>query len=84
MNVTLSFWLTASSYMIEGGKHHDSLEELFTLQNAEKLKSIVKYKVFTLNFGFKISRGLTKPGAFLFFWIHASLCVNSVNVALSH
>ena len=28
--------------MIEGGEHHDSLEELFTLQNTEELKVIVR------------------------------------------
>ena len=39
--------------MIEGGKHHDSLEELFTQQNTEELKVIVGYKVFTFDFGFK-------------------------------
>ena len=39
--------------MIEGGKHHDSLEELFTVQNTEELKAIVRYKVFTFDFGFK-------------------------------
>ena len=71
------------SLLIEGGKHHDSIEELFTLQNTEELKVIVKHKVFTFDFGFKISRDLTKPGPFSFFWIHASLYVNSVNVALS-
>ena len=49
--------------MIEAGKHHDSLEELFTLQNTEELKVIVRYKVFTFDFGSKISRDLTKPRA---------------------
>ena len=39
--------------MIEGGEQHDSLEELFTLQNTEELKVIVRYKVFTFDFGFK-------------------------------
>ena len=39
--------------MIEGGKHHDLLEELFTVQNTEELKAIVRYKVFTFDFGFK-------------------------------
>ena len=68
--------------MIEGGEHHDSLEELFTLQNTEELKVIVRYKVFPSDFGFKISRELTKPGAFLFFGF-AHLCT-SVNIALSH
>ena len=68
--------------MIEEGKHHDSLEELFTLQNTEELKVIVRYKVFTFDFGFKISRDLTKPGAFLFFvFPHLR---TSVNIALSH
>ena len=68
--------------MIEGGEHHDSLEELFTLQNTEELKVIVRYKVFTFDFGFKIPRDLTKPGAFLFFGFpHLR---TSVNIALSH
>ena len=31
--------------MIEGGKHQDSLEELFTLENTEELKVIVRYKL---------------------------------------
>ena len=31
MNVTLSFWFYRKHFMIEGGKQHDSLEELFTL-----------------------------------------------------
>ena len=31
--------------MIEGGEKHDSLEELFTLQDAEELKVIVRYKL---------------------------------------
>ena len=31
--------------MIEEGKNHDSLEELFTLQNTEELKVIVRYKL---------------------------------------
>ena len=61
--------------MIEGGKYHDSLEELFTIQNIEELKLIVRYQVFSLDLGFKTSRDLTKPGTFLFFWIHVSLCV---------
>ena len=43
--------------MIEGGKHHDSLEELFTLQNTEESKLIVRYKLkkATKNF-FKLLR----------------------------
>ena len=52
--------------MIEGGKYHDSLEELFTLQNTAELK-LISYKIFTFAFGFKISRELTKPGRFLCF-----------------
>ena len=35
--------------------------------NTEELKVIVRYKVFTFDFGFKISRELTKPGAFFYF-----------------
>ena len=31
--------------MIEGGEQHDSLEELFTLQDTEELKVIVRYKL---------------------------------------
>ena len=53
MSVTLSFWFYRKLFLIEGGKHHDSLEELFTLQNTEELKVIVRYKVFTFDFGFK-------------------------------
>ena len=68
--------------MIERGKYHDSLEELFTLQNIEELKLIVRYQVFSLDLGFKISRDLTKPGTFLFFGF-THLCA-FVNVALSH
>ena len=33
--------------MIEGAKHHDSLEELFALENTEELKVIVRYKLKT-------------------------------------
>ena len=53
--------------MIEGGnsKHHDSLEELFILQNVADLKAI-RYKVFTFDFGFKMSRDFTKRGRFIF------------------
>ena len=61
--------------MIEGGKYLDSLEKLFTLQNIEELKLIIRYQVFSLDLGFKTSRDLTKLGTFLFFWIHASFCV---------
>ena len=77
MNVTLSFWFYRKGLMIEGGKHHDSLEELFTLQNTEELK------VFTFDFGSKISRDLTKPRAFFYFFGFTHLCA-AVNVALSH
>ena len=38
--------------MIEGGKHHDSLEELFTLQNTEV---IVRYKLKRLQRIFQIT-----------------------------
>ena len=41
--------------MIEGGKHHDSLEELFTLQNTEELKVIVRYKLKTATKNFSIT-----------------------------
>ena len=68
--------------MIEGGEQHDSLEELLTLQNTAELMVIVRYKVFTFDFGFKISRDLTKPGTILFFGF-PHLCT-SVNIALSH
>ena len=51
--------------MIEEGKYHDSLEELFTIQNIEELKVIIRYQVFTFDLGFKISRDLTKLGTFL-------------------
>ena len=68
--------------MIEGGKHHDSLEELFTLQNTEELKVIVRYKVFTFDFGSKISRDLTNRELFYFFGF-THLCA-ALNVALSY
>ena len=64
--------------MIEGGKYHDSLEELFTLQNIEELKVIIRFQVFTFDLGFKISRDLTKT--FLFFGF-THLCA-FVNVTL--
>ena len=64
--------------MIEGGKYHDSLEELFTLQNTAELK-LISYKIFTFDFGFKISRKLTKPGRSGF----THLCA-FVNVAVSY
>ena len=69
--------------MIEEGKYHDSLEELFTVQNIEELKVIIRYQVFTFDLGFKMSRDLTKRtvhGNFFIFRIQASLC----NAALSH
>ena len=66
--------------MIEGGKYHDSLEELFTLQNIEELKVIIRFQVFTFDLGFKISRDLTKT--FLFFGF-AHLCA-FVNVTLRY
>ena len=53
--------------MIEGGKLlFDSLEELFILQNIADLK-VIKHKVFIFNFGFKISRDLTKADGFFYF-----------------
>ena len=67
--------------MIEGGKYHDSLEELFTLQNTAELK-LISYKIFTFDFGYKISRKLTKPGRFLCFGF-THLCA-FVNVAVSY
>ena len=83
MDVTLlALLVLPQTLMIEGRKHHDSLEELFTLQNTVELMVIVRYKVFTFDFGFKISRDLTKPGTFLFFGF-PHLCT-SVNIALSH
>ena len=39
--------------MIEGGKYHDSLEELFTLQNIAELR-VISYKVFIFDFGFNV------------------------------
>ena len=42
--------------------YDDSLEELFIPQNIVDLK-VIRCKVFTSNFGFKISGDLTKPGA---------------------
>ena len=68
--------------MIEGGKYHDSLEELFTLQNIEELKVIIRFQVFTFDLGFKISRDLTKPETFLFFGF-THLCA-FVNVTLRY
>ena len=58
--------------MIEGGEHHDSLEELFTLQNTEELKVIVRCKVFPSDFGFQ---RVDQTGSFFIFWIRASLYV---------
>ena len=68
--------------MIEGGKYHDSLEELFTLQNIEELKVIIRFQVFTFDLGFKISRDLTKPETFLLFGF-THLCA-FVNVTLRY
>ena len=52
--------------MIKGGNsnYHDSLEELFILQNFAELKAI-RYKVFTVDFGFKMSGDQT--GTFYIF-----------------
>ena len=52
MNGTLSFGFR-QTLMIEGGKYHDSLEELFTLQNIAELR-VISYKVFTFDFGFNV------------------------------
>ena len=61
--------------MTEGGneKYHDSQEEVFILQNIADLKAI-RYKVFTFDFGFKLSRDFTNPGRFIFL-VHASALV---------
>jgi len=48
--------------MIKGGKYPDSLDKLFTLQNIANLQDIG----FTLDFGFKIYRDLTKSAPFQF------------------
>ena len=66
--------------MIEGGKYHDSLEELFTLQNIAEL-TVIRYKVFTFDLDSKYPRNLNKPGR-LFFFGFTHLC-EFVNVALS-
>ena len=57
MNMTLSSNLVLpETLMIEGGnsKYHDSLEELFILQNIADLK-VIRYEVFTFDFEFKMS-----------------------------
>ena len=62
--------------MMEGGEHHDSLEELFTLQNTKELKVIVRYKVLPFRFRIQNLQRVDQTGSFFnFFWIHASLCV---------
>ena len=50
-------------------KYLDSLEKLFTLQNIADL-TVMGYKVFTLDFGVKISGDATKPGRFYFGFTH--------------
>ena len=67
MNVCHFRFSFTETLMIEGGKlWFDSLEELFILQNIADLK-VIKYKVFIFNFGFKISRDLTKADGFFHF-----------------
>ena len=61
--------------MVEGGKYHDSLEELFTRQN------IVEWYSLSISDS-KIFRNLTKPGRFLLFGF-THLCA-FINVALSY
>ena len=59
--------------MIEGenSKYHDSYGELFILQNIADLK-VIRYKVFTFDFGFKMSGDVTKPGRFIF--LNSRIC----------
>ena len=62
--------------MMEGGEHHDSLEELFTLQNTKELKVIVRYKVLPFRFRIQNLQRVDQTGSFFnYFWIHPSLCV---------
>ena len=49
----------------ENTKLHYSLEELFILQNIDDIK-VIRYKVFTFDFGFQMSGDVTKPGRFIF------------------
>ena len=55
----------------ENSKLHYSLEELFILQNIDNVK-VIRYKVFTLDFGFQMSRDVTKPGRFIF--LNSRIC----------
>ena len=50
-------------------KYPDSFQKLFTLQNISDL-TVIEYKVFTLDFGFKISEDATKPGRLYFGFTH--------------
>ena len=54
--------------MIEGGKYHDSLEKLFTLQTIAESKGLNRYKVVTFDFGSKIFGDLAKPERFFYFF----------------
>ena len=60
--------------MIEGGKYHDSLEKLFTLQTIAESTGLNRYKVVTFDFGSKIFGDLAKPERF-FIFLDSCICL---------
>ena len=56
MKVTVPFWFYCKLVRPNSENYPDKLEKLFTLKNIANLQGIG----FTLNFGFKIYRDLTK------------------------
>ena len=63
--------LAVQARMIKSGKVSDKLDKLFALQNIAKLQGIG----FTLVFGFKIYRDLTKSATFQFGFM-CCICLN--------
>ena len=64
----LHFSYTANS-KIAGGKYPDSREKRLNKTNFLDLK-VLGFKVPTLDYGFKISGDMTKPGFFHFGFVH--------------
>ena len=60
MRVTVPFWFYCKLIWSNAEKYPDKLEKLFTVQNIANLQGIG----FTLDFGFKIRRDLTKLAPF--------------------
>ena len=72
MKVTVPFWFYCKLVWSNAEKYPDKLDKLFTLQNIANLQGIG----FSLDFGFKIHRDLTKTGTFSI-RIHALHCLKT-------